>query len=168
MSKRKPKPGLHHISRVEQEKKRQYGWFVRLMRDGVKQQKFFYDSAHGGKSSALLRAIAYRDELLQRYPKPAHGNMFNRSSVRNASGYPGVHKTTQRKRGITYEVWATGWTLPNGQRVTRKYHFSPDGRSERAAKRLAIKARQAGVALIERLRRSTGKKRAPRKAAKKR
>jgi hypothetical protein len=158
MSKRKVKPGLRHISRVEQEQKRQYGWFVRLMRDGIKYQKFFYDSAHGGKSSALLRAIAYRDELLQRYPKPAHGNMFNRTNARNTSGYPGVHKTTQIKRGITYEVWATGWTLPDGRRVTRKYHFSSDGQSEREAKRRAIKARQEGVALIERLRREPVKR----------
>ena len=157
---------LKHISRVEQEQKRQYGWFVRLMRDGVMHQKFFYDSAHGGKSSALLRAIAYRDELLERFPKPAQGNMFNRTNARNTSGHAGVHKTTQRKRGITYEVWAAGWTLPDGRRVTRKYHFGPDGRSEKEAKSLAIKARREGIAMIERMRREAGKKRRGRKKIK--
>lgn len=147
------KKKLKHISRVEQEKKKQYGWFVRIMRDGVTHQKFFYDSVHGGKSSALLRAIAFRDDLLQLYPKPKHGNLFNRLTKRNTSGYPGINKTRARKRGISYEVWQAGWVLPDGRQVTRKFHFSPDGRSEKEARELAIRARRKGVEMIERIRR---------------
>lgn len=157
---------MRNISRIEQEKKRQYGWYVRVMRDGVTRQRFFSDGAHGGKSGALLRAMAFRDELLEAYPKPEHGNMFNRPSARNRSGHPGVNKTTQRKRGITYEVWQAGWTLPDGRRVTRKYHFGPDGRSEHEARRLAIRAREEGVEMIERMRREMKKKRRARRSAK--
>ncbi|MCA1593099.1 MAG: hypothetical protein LC754_10695 [Acidobacteria bacterium] len=150
---------LRNISRVEQEQKRQYGWYVRVMRDGITRQKFFSDYAHGGKGGALLRAIAYRDELIERHPKPEHGNLFNRLSTRNTSGHPGVSRTTQSKRGAVYEVWQAGWTLPDGRRVTRKFQFSPDGRSEREARRLAIKAREKGVEEIERMRRELKKRR---------
>ncbi|MGB8506966.1 MAG: hypothetical protein WCD76_01045 [Pyrinomonadaceae bacterium] len=156
---------LKNISRVEQERKRQFGWYVRVMRDGLTRQKFFSDFAHNGKSGALLRAIAFRDELVERYPKPEHGNLFNRLSVRNTSGHPGVSRTTQNKRGITYHVWQAGWTLPDGRRVTRKFQFSEGGRSEREARQLAVRARREGVAEIERMRREMKKR--PRTTTKK-
>jgi len=156
---------LRNICRVEQERKRQYGWYVRVMRDGVTRQKFFSDFAHGGEGGALLRAIAYRDELIERYPKPEHGNLFNCLSTRNTSGHAGVSRTTQRKRGVTYEVWQAGWTMPDGRRVTRKFQFSEGGRSEREARRMAIKAREDGVVAIERMRRELKKRRRTRRGA---
>ncbi len=156
---------LKNISRVEQEKKKQYGWLVRVMRDGVMHQKFFYDSVHGTKNSALLSAIAHRDELLRRYPKPEHGNLFNRLTKRNTSKHPGVNKTRTLKRGVSYDVWQASWVLPDGRTVNRKFHFSPDGRSEKEAKKLAIKAREEGVKTIERMRRN-GRKPASSKKAK--
>lgn len=157
---------LRNITRVEQELKRQFGWYVRVMRDGVTHQKFFSDFAHGGKGGALLRAIAYRDELVERYPKREHGNLFNRLSARNTSGYPGISRTTQLKRGVAYHLWQAGWTLPDGRRVTRKFQFSETGRSEREARRLAIRAREQGVADIERMQRELKKKRRRRSTTK--
>ena len=151
---------MRNITRVDYERRRQHGWWVRVTRDGEQYQKFFSDSANGGKFSARRAAIEHRDYLLKRYPKPEHGNMFNRASSRNMSGgYPGVHKTRDIKQGRTYEVWVAGWTLPGGRSITRKYHFSPDGRSEREAKQLAIKARAEGVKMIERMRREDRRRR---------
>ena len=164
MSRADAKKILKHISRVEQVKKRQYGWLVRIMRDGVTHQKFFSDGGSISKSGSLLKAIAFRDELLRKYPKPPHGNMFGRLSSRNTSEYPGVHKTTQTKRGVAYEVWAAGWTLPNGKRVTKKFHFSPDGRSDEEAKQLAIRAREEGLKEIERMRRGVKRKKGAKEA----
>ncbi len=149
---------FRHISRVEQEKRKQYGWLVRVMRDGVTHQKFFYDSVHGSKNAALLAAIARRDELLQKYPPPEHGNLFNRITKRNTSKYPGVSRTRSLKRGISYDVWQASWTLPNGKAVTKKFYFSPDGRSEKEARLLAIKAREAGLKMAERMRREIKRK----------
>lgn len=145
---------LKHISRVEQEKKNQYGWLVRITRNGVTHQKFFYDSVYGGKNSALLAAMARRDDWLQKYPKPQHGNLFNRLTSRNTSNYPGVNRTRTSKRGVYYDMWQASWTLPDGKIVSRKFHFSSTGRTEEEALRLAIKARQQGVKMIERLRRN--------------
>lgn len=160
MERLKKSRALRNITRVEYERRRQFGWWVRLMREGFQYQKFFSDAAHRGKFSALRAAKQYRDHLLKRYPKPEHGNMFNRTSVRNTSGgYPGIHKTTERKKGRRYEVWTAGWTLPDGRRITRKFHFSKTGRSQREAKQLAIKARAEGVRMIERMRRAEKRKR---------
>lgn len=39
--------------------------------------------------------------------------------------------------------------LPNGKRINRKFAFSPNGRSEEEAKRLAIRARKEGIKLIK-------------------
>ena len=126
---KKPR-AMRNITRVDYERRRQHGWWVRVTRDGEQYQKFFSDSANGGKFSARRAAIEHRNYLLKRYPKPEHGNMFNRASSRNTSGgYPGVHKSRDTKQGRIYEVWVAGWTLPGGRSITRKYHFSPDGRS---------------------------------------
>ena len=157
---------MQNITRIDYDRRRQYGWWVRVMRDGLQHQKFFSDSAHGGKAGALRAAKEHRNYLLKRYPKPEHGNMFNRASSRNNSGgYPGVHKSRDTRLGRTYEVWVAGWTLPNGRTITRKYHFSPDGRREREAKQLAIKAREEGVKMIERMRREERRKRKARSTA---
>jgi len=149
-----------NITRIDYERRRQYGWWVRIMRDGLQYQKFFSDAVHGGKFRSLRAAKEHRDYLLKRYPKPEHGNMFNRASSRNKSGgYPGVHKSRDTKQGRIYEVWVANWTLPGGRSVTRKYHFSPDGRSEKEARQLAIKAREEGVKMIERMRRENRRRR---------
>ena len=57
--------------------------------------------------------------------------------------------------------------LPDGRKQTRKFQFSLEGNSEAEAKKLAIKARNEGVALIEKLRTEKVEKRqASRDAAK--
>lgn len=159
---------LQHISRIDQPRKHQHGWWVRIQRDGEKIQSFFSDVAHGGQSHALRKAKAYRDQLLINYPKPEYGNMFNRTNSRNTSGKAGVHKTRSLKRGRAYDVWQASWVLPNGKHINKKFAFSPEGRSEREAKRLAIKAREEGVALIKQMRLERAEKRAAQQRAAKR
>lgn len=140
---------LRNISRVDQEKRRQYGWLVRVMRDGRTHQKFFSDSMHDGKHGSLLMAMEFRDELLSRYPPAPYGNMFNRTSRRNTSGHPGISRTGSWRKGRFYEVWQASWLdRRTGQRLTRKFGFSESGRSELAAKRLAIKARREALAAM--------------------
>jgi len=143
---------LKHISRIDQEKKNQHGWWVRIHRDHQMIHKFFSDLAHRSKSIALSEAKRHRDALLVLHPKPLHGNLFNRPNSRNTSGIAGVHKTLHRKGGHAYDVWVASWLLPDGTKQMRKFQFSLDGRSETEAKKLAIKARKEGVALIEKLR----------------
>jgi hypothetical protein len=165
----KTQKDMRHISRIDQDKKHQHGWWVRIHRNGKMIHKFFSDAACRGKRGALLEAKKYRDVLLLLYPKPLHGNLFDRPNARNTSGVTGVNKTQQRKRGRLYDVWQAGWTLPDGRQINRKFAFSPDRRSEAEAKKLAIKARREAVALIKKLRLAKTEKRQALKAtAKKR
>src|SRR3712207_2127072 len=99
------------ISRIDQDRKGQDGGGVRIHRDKRMIQKFFSDAAYHGRARALREAQRYRDELLVLYPKPPHGNMFNRRSSRNKSGAVGVHRTRSPKRGRAYEVWQAGYVL---------------------------------------------------------
>ncbi|CAN5428585.1 MAG: hypothetical protein ACR2GW_12765 [Pyrinomonadaceae bacterium] len=165
----KKETAMRHISRIDQYKKNQHGWWVRIHRDGRMIHKFFSDYAHGGSEGrALSEAKKYRDALLVLYPKPEHGNMFNRPNSRNKGNPPGVHKTHSLKRGYSYNVWQAGYLLPDGTRVNRKFHFSDTGRSEEEAKALAIKARNEGLKLIEKMmREKTEKRRTVKAAAKK-
>lgn len=140
---------MRHITRVDYEKRRQHGWWVRIQRDGKQHQRFFSDHALGNKLSALVAAEQFRDELLRHYPKPARGNNFNRTTTRNTTGIPGVTRTTTRKDGRVYQIWQAAWLLPDGRRKTKKFAFSEGGRSEREAKQLAIQARREGLELIE-------------------
>lgn len=151
---------MRHISRIDQAKKSQHGWWVRIHRAGRMIHRFFSDKAHGGKTRALAEAKRHRDELLRLHPKPARGNMFNRKSSRNTSGIAGVHRTVTRNRGRTYKVWQAGYVLPDGTHVNRKFHFSRGGTSEAEAKRKAIKAREEGLKLIARIERASKQKRA--------
>lgn len=137
------------------------------MRNGVMHQKFFSDGMYGGKSGSLREARLHRDELLGLYPKPERGNVYNKMTARNTSGYPGVSKSGSYRKGHYYEAWQAHWTLPDGTRVSRRFVFSPTGRSERAARRLAIKARREGLAAIEEMERAK-KERSQRLAATKR
>lgn len=155
---------MRNITRVDYARKNQHGWWVRIHRDGEMIHKFFSDAACRGKSSALHEAKQHRDALLQIYPKPERGNMFNKTNSRNQSGYAGIHKTRSIKRGIYYEVWQAGWVLPNGKRVNRKFHFSLDGHSEKEALQLAIKARAEGLKMIKRMSEDKNEKRTAYKA----
>ena len=140
---------MRNISRVDQPKKRQHGWLVRVMRDGVTHQKFFYDGVRGGETGSLREAKIFRNELLRLYPPPKRGNNFNKITSRNRSGTPGISRGGSYRKGHYYPAWQAQWTLPNGKRVTKKFGFSPNGRSEIAAKRLSIKARREALAAME-------------------
>ncbi len=150
---------LRNITRIDQYKKHRHGWWVRIHRDGRMIQRFFSDAAYRGQGGSLSEARRHRDQLLVEYPKPERGNMFNRVSVRNTSGKPGVHRTRSIKRGRIYTVWQASWTLPNGRHINRRFAFSEGGRSEREARRLAINARKEGVATIEAMMRAKQERR---------
>ena len=154
---------MRHISRIDQDKKNQHGWWVRIHRGGRMIHRFFSDKACGGKGRALAEAKQHRDRLLRLHPKPEQGNMFNRRNARNTSGIAGVHRTVSRKRGRVYEVWQAGWVLPDGTRVNRKFHFSPGGTSEREARRKAINARKEGLEQIEKMLRAQKRTRTAKK-----
>lgn len=59
---------LYGIQRMEQESKKNYGWYVRVGAPGAVTRQFFADKKHGGKNKALAAATAKRDELYKALP----------------------------------------------------------------------------------------------------
>lgn len=51
-----------HISRIDQKSKSTHGWYVRVPFEGKTHSKFFPDRKHGGRYTALLAALAWRNE----------------------------------------------------------------------------------------------------------
>ena len=58
------------IARIDQPSKKTYGWYVRVRFHGKTHSKFFSDKKCGGRSSALLAAIAWRDDTERKIGKP--------------------------------------------------------------------------------------------------
>jgi hypothetical protein len=144
----KKSKAMRHISRVDMERRRQHGYLVRLMRDGVKYQKFFSDGGCGGKTACLREAKIYRDEMLELYPPSARGNMFNRKSARNSGAPVGVSRTFSDTRGYYYEFWQACWTPEfGGPRQCVKFSINKYG--DKKAFRLACRARREAIAAME-------------------
>jgi len=62
-----PRP-MYGISRIDQEEKKNHGWYVRVTLKGVITQKFFADKTHGGKPRALKCAQEHRNSLVEQLP----------------------------------------------------------------------------------------------------
>lgn len=62
-----PRP-MYGISRIDQEEKKNHGWYVRVTFKGVITQKFFADKTCGGKPKALKCAQDHRNSLVEKLP----------------------------------------------------------------------------------------------------
>ncbi|HMO13729.1 MAG TPA: AP2/ERF family transcription factor [Pirellulaceae bacterium] len=142
---------LRNISRVETLSSAgnfNCGWQVRLQRRGQRFDRYFADSLYNGKRAALSAAKAYRDYLLKVTRSFTVKELAQYPSIRNNSGVVGVRSATQVEyRGgyeFTYHFWVAQWTDADGRRRTRS--FSCDKYGEDEAFRLAVQARDRGVA----------------------
>lgn len=125
------------ISRIDQFEKNNFGYYVRLKRQGKQIAKFFADSKYGGQKKAQQAAQTYYQDLLQQLP-PA--SQAGRKTVRNTSGYVGVSKTSSTRKGHEYEYWQACW----GSGADRKsVKFSIQKYGTIRAKQLAIQARRS-------------------------
>lgn len=92
------------IARIDQESKRTYGWYVRVRYKGRQHSKFFADKMNGGKNSALLAAISWRDKTRRKLGKP----QTDRHVVTVASNLTGVVGVRLNEKLHRYEVsWVT-------------------------------------------------------------
>lgn len=58
------------IARIDQESKRSHGWYVRVRFNSKTHSKFFSDKKNGGRNSALLAALAWRNNTRDKIGKP--------------------------------------------------------------------------------------------------
>ncbi|MEM7769199.1 MAG: AP2/ERF family transcription factor [Cyanobacteria bacterium P01_E01_bin.6] len=124
------------ISRIEQFEKTNFGYYVRLKRDGRQYAKFFSDSRFGGQQNALKAAQDYLNELSEQLPRRSQAGQI---STRNTSGIVGVSQTKSTRKGHTYEYWQAWWGS-GGDRKSRKFSINKYGTQK--AKQLAIETRK--------------------------
>ena len=143
MSRPSKTPG---ICRIDQQHKRTHGFFVRVRRKGKTHSAFFTDLRYGGKAEALAAAQAHQLKLAAKLGSPVQMSRRAWAEIRRRKGscsIVGVQKLVVRrgKRPVTY--WKATWS-PEPYVVRRKV-FSVKKFGARKAKRLAIRARQAGL-----------------------
>jgi hypothetical protein len=118
-----------------------------MQRRGRKTEKFFADTAFGGKRLALTAAKSFRDEIESQSRKFTVKELAAKPSLRNRSGIVGVRLHQQKDlRGdfeYQYWYWVAQWTDGRGRRKTRSFSVHQHGDEE--AYRKACEARRRGV-----------------------
>lgn len=121
------------------------GYVFSTMRKGRKYVKHFSAKPDGARK-ALARARAYRDALLAKLDPPTRLKSWN---SRNVTGIVGVSLTQERTRnGGVLRRYAAYWPV-KGRRRPAKKSFSIAKYGKREARRLAIQARNKGVAAFK-------------------
>ena len=111
--------GNKDIVRIDQESKRTFGWYVRVRFKGKTHSKFFADKINGGKNSALLAAITWRDKTRKKIGKP-QTELHVVTVANNSTGVVGVRLNEKLHR---YEVsWLTRDSRQGKTSVSIKMH----------------------------------------------
>lgn len=134
------------ICRIDQPHKHNHGFFVRLARRGKIHSAFFADKTNGGRAQALAAAQAHYLKLRERLGMPRRrSRRWNAQVVRRKgrSGIQGVQRVIDRRSKPWRKFWRACWSPELG--VTQKRQFSIRKHGEAKAKRLALRARRAGV-----------------------
>lgn len=134
------------ICRIDQPARRTHGYFVRVQRRGKIHSAFFSDIKHGGRAQALAAAQQHYRKLLAKLglaklmPRRRWAEIRRR---KGSSSIVGVQEMVVRREGRVRKYWKAIWS-PEPYVVRRKV-FSVRKYGARKARRLAIRARRAGL-----------------------
>ncbi|MFM2295541.1 MAG: hypothetical protein RLZZ350_1954 [Verrucomicrobiota bacterium] len=134
------------ICRIDQAKKHNHGFFVRLQRRGKMYSAFFADKLHGGRESALAAAQKHYQILrvkLGESKTPSRRFWAELPRRKSISGIHGVQKMVDQRSGEPRVYWRATWS-PEPYVVRRK-QFSVRKHGAKRAKLLAIRARRDGL-----------------------
>lgn len=140
-------PGITRIDISKMEGKGStHGWEMRIRRRHVKDEMFFSDREHGGKTKALAAARKYRDKMDRDIPRYSRREIAEIISKRNTSGVAGVRlaEIFSPKNRKKYRAWVAYWSPVPHVRKTKSFAVEKFGDEE--ACRLAVAARREGVA----------------------
>ena len=124
-------------------------WAVSLVREGVCLYKSFSFSIYGGEKEALLRAQAWRDEMVREHPPVSRQSLAEKVRRNNKSGIPGVSCMRDAQGEPT--GWIAQTHLGTGNHVSKYFGVARFGPVE--AKLLAIAERQKQLQQMTGLRR---------------
>ena len=105
------------ISRIDSEKKKMHGWYVRVYGGGKTFSKYFSDHRYDGRENAFSEAKAHWEKLSQQIqekfvdysPRQNQPKYRKRPSRVNSSGVVGVHRCETVSRGRTVTYWVATW-----------------------------------------------------------
>jgi hypothetical protein len=130
------------IARIDQESKRSHGWYVRVRFKDKNHSKFFADKKNGGRDSALLAAITWRNNTRDKIGKP-HSDKHIVTKSCTVTGVVGVRLDEK------FNCYFVGWVNPEGKPGKTSVSIKKYGkveafkkacliRKEREAERLGI------------------------------
>ena len=116
---------------------------MRLQRRGKIHSAFFTDCSYGGRQQALAAAQRHYRKLLKRLKPMTRRRWAEIQRRKGSSSIVGVQKQVLRRNGEVRKYWVATWS-PEPY-VVRQKAFSFWEFGSRKARRLAIRARRAGL-----------------------
>ena len=127
------------------------GWWVRFRINGKSISEYFSDTKYQGKDKACEAAVAFRDAIVREMKPSSPQKPYKAATRRSTSGIIGVnrtcsHTTNRLGKRYPYACWQAHWPILGG--IGKKAHksFSVQRHGEEGALRLAIQARERGLA----------------------
>ena len=99
--------------------------------------RYFADIKNGGESSALQKAIEYRDQTVAKLPEKVQQRIQKPRRTHPSSGVPGVTFVVCEALGREYRYWQSSKKTETGS-VKRKFSVNKYGFEQ--AKEMAIRA----------------------------
>lgn len=138
-----------NLTRVQRETSG--GYMVRMMRKGTLHADYFSDIEYGSQRKALQAAKKFRDELEKKLKSFTAKQKAKRERSNNTSGVVGVRYVEETDARWdsqpVYGYWVAQWSPEKGVRKTARFSVEKYGDDE--AYRLAVKARNKGVASMK-------------------
>lgn len=128
-----------YITRMDVPERQAHYWHLKIRVNGFYESKTFCDLKCGGKSSALLAAVLYRDKVIRE-----QGIVFDKDFKKHPyDPTKGVYKKTKTYNGYSYDYWIANWhETVNCKRVRKSKAFSTNKYGKIRAKQKATKYRK--------------------------
>jgi hypothetical protein len=136
----KASSGNRSISRIDSEKSKTFGWYVRVRWDGRQRVKFVPDARYEGREAAKAAAISFRDEAERELGKPQTDRLVVAKKRAGASGIVGVQRQ---------DHYFVVTSQPEPGRVRRRFVRIKPGRERSALNEACRLRRQAELALYD-------------------
>ena len=109
-------------------------------------QEYFFFGAKRSEADARAAAVTRWKELRKTLPVITRVAFAEIERRKSRTGVVGVTRVTTKSKGFEYDFWRATWTGRRGERHIRVFSVNKYGEDE--AKKLAIKARRDGLAVL--------------------
>lgn len=140
---------MKNITRIDQDSKNTYGWFVRIRRDGKQISKFFSDGKYGGKDAALEEAIRYRDTHLDEWNRLAkNAERPMHTGTKSNIGHNGISYSIKNKkkgngRVYTEHVFSVCYSPEKGVNKNKTFYIPKAKNKAEFKKNYDLKLKEA-------------------------